>query len=161
MAIDFSAFDKKVDFDKLKADMEELKKNGSAKYPKVPAGRYTCELEKLSIGETKDGRPMLKAMMRIKGGADGEKCKYNKQCIFLNRVLYGTKNDANMIASAEGWLKTLEPSEDVGDIVFEGYAQFNDLVLDIAEDIIGNVEYVVDYDDDVFNSIDIVEAMDK
>ena len=96
---------------------------------------------------------MLKAMFRITEG------RHKKQCLFMNRVLFGTKNDANMIASAEGWLESLEPSEDVGEIVFEGYSKFAELVMDIAEDI-GDLTYDVDYDPDAFNSITITEVYD-
>ena len=34
-----------------------------------------------------------------------------------------------------GWLDSLEPSEDIGEVQFEDYDQFADLVLDIAEDV--------------------------
>ena len=147
--MDFSQFDKQVDLDKLKADAEEIKKNGgTGDYPEIEAGVYHGKFEKLELGETKDGRPMLRAMFRI------TEDPHKKQCLFLNRVLYGTKNDANMIASAVGWLESLEPSEDVGPVVFNSFAQFNDLILDIAEDI-AELEYDVDYDPNAFNNISI------
>lgn len=148
MAIDFSKFDEQVDVKELAKNVDEAAKNGGGDFPTVPAGEYLVEAEKLELGETKDGRPMLKAQFRIK---DGE---YKKQMLFYNRVLFGTKNDANMIASAVGFLKSLEPSEDVGPVVFESYSQFADLALDIMEDIEG-LEYDVEYDPDAFNSIHI------
>ena len=61
-------------------------------------------------------------MFRIKYALDDENNEAAKDmthfknkgpCVFMNRVLFGTKNDANMIASAEGWLESLEPSEDI------------------------------------------------
>lgn len=150
--MDFSKFDQQVDLEQLKAEAEEIKKNGgTGDYPELEEGTYTAKVEKLELGATKDGRPMLKAMFRI---IDGEK---TKQCMFFNRVLFGTKNDANMIASAVGWLESLEPSEDVGPVVFESYSQFADLVLDIAEDI-ANLEYDVYYDPEVFNNVKIEEV---
>ena len=154
MAIDFAALDKEINMEQLKKDISEAQENGTS-YEEVPAGIYACGLENLEIGETKDGRPMLKAMFRIKGDEDGNKIKFTKSCLFMNRVIYGTKNDANMIASAVGWLKTLEPSDEVGDITFAGYKQFADLVMDIAEDVCDDLEYVVNYDPDKFNSITI------
>ena len=108
-------------------------------------------MEKLELGETKDHRPILKGQFRI---VDGE---YKKQMLFYNRVLYGTKNDANMIASALGFLSSLEPSNDVGLIIFDSYSQFAELCLDIAEDV-EDLEYQVEYDPDAFNSIHIVEV---
>lgn len=149
---DFSKFDKQVDLKQLQKDAAEIKKNGgTGDYPELPAGTYRVKVEKLEVGTTNDGRPMLKAMFRIIEG------QHKKQCIFFNRVLYGTKNDANMIASAEGWLETLEPSEDIGDVVFTGYSAFADLVMDIAEDI-SELEYEVEYDPDTFNSVTISEV---
>ena len=152
--MDFSKFDKQVDLGKLKQDAEEIvKNNGTGDYPEIEAGIYHGKFEKLEVGETKDGRPMLKAMFRI------TQDPHKKSCLFLNRVLYGTKNDANMIASAIGWLETLEPSEDVGPVEFNSYSQFAELVMDIAEDI-SELEYSVEYDPNAFNSISIEEVFE-
>ena len=149
---DFSKFDKQIDLAQLRKEAEEIKKNGgTGEYPEIEEGIYRGKFEKLEVGTTKDGRPMLRAMFRITEG------QHKKQCLFMNRVLYGTKNDANMIASTEGWLETLEPSEDVGDVIFRGYSEFADLVMDIAEDI-SELEYDVNYDPDAFNSITIEEV---
>lgn len=150
--MDFSRFDDQIDVNQLKADAEEIKKNGgTGEYPEVEPGDYHGTFEKLELGATKDGRPMLKAMFRISEG------EHKKQCLFYNRVLFGTKNDANMIASALGWLENLEPSEEVGPIVFEGYSQLSELVLDIAEDI-AELEYDVNYDPDDWNTISVTEV---
>ena len=152
--MDFSKFDKEVNLEQLKKDAEEIKKNGSTgEYSEVEAGIYHGVFEKLEVGQTKDGRPMLRAMFRI---TDGAKKKF---CLFMNRVLYGTKNDANMIASAVGWLETLEPSEEIGPVTFESYSQFAELVLDIAEDI-AELEYDVYYDPDAFNNLSIEEVFE-
>ena len=149
---DFSKFDKQIDLAQLRKEAEEIKKNGgTGEYPEIEEGIYRGKFEKLEVGTTKDGRPMLRAMFRITEG------QHKKQCLFMNRVLYGTKNDATMIASAEGWLESLEPSEDVGDVIFRGYSEFADLVMDIAEDI-SELEYDVSYDPDAFNSITIEEV---
>lgn len=150
--MDFSKFDKEVNLDALQKDIDEAVKNGGVgDYPDIEAGEYRGQIEKLEVGETKDHRPMLKVMFRITEGA------HKKACLFMNRVLYGTKNDANMIASAIGWLETLEPSEEIGDITFETYSQFAELVLDIAEDV-SELEYEVNYDPKAFNSISIEEV---
>lgn len=153
MGIDFSKFDKEVNLDQLKADAEEIEKNGgTGEYTEIEEGVYTCKVDKLEVGATKDGRPMLKAQFRIV--ADPHK----NQCIFMNRVLYGTKNDANMIAAAVGWIKTLEPSEDIK-VEFESYSQFNEMVLDVAEDI-AELEYEVYYDPNAFNNIAIQDVFE-
>lgn len=148
----WSKFNEQVDLQSLKAEKEEIKKNGgTGDYPEIEEGTYRGKFEKLEIRATKDGRPMLSAMFRITDGS------HKKACLFMNRVLFGTKNDANMIASAEGWLETLEPSEDIGPVIFENYDQFEELVLDIAEDI-AELEYDVYYDPEAFNNISIEEV---
>ena len=152
MAIDFSKFDEQVDLSKLQNDAEEIIKNGgTGDYPEIEEGIYHGKVEKLEVGQTKDGRPMLKVQFRI------TEAPHKNSCLFMNRVLYGTKNDANMIASAVGWLLTLEPSEEIGDVAFHSYSQFADLVLDIAEDV-AELEYDVNYDPNAFNNISIEEV---
>jgi len=150
--MDFSNFDKMINAEEMAKQLEEAKNNApQGEGLETPAGDYVARIEKMELGATKDGRPMLSAMFRI---TEGER---KKSCLFLNRVLYGTKNDANMIASAEGWLDSLEPSEDIGAVIFEDYDQFAELVLDIAEDI-AELEYDVDYDPKKFNPIHIEEV---
>lgn len=152
--MDFSKFDQQVNLDQLQKDTEEIIKNGgTGDFPEIEEGIYHGKVEKLEVGETKDGRPMLKCQFRI------TEDPHKNSCLFMNRVLYGTKNDANMIASAVGWLETLEPSEEVGPVSFQSYSQFADLVMDIAEDI-AELEYSVEYDPDAFNSIHIEEVFD-
>ena len=83
--------------------------------------------------------------------------KNKKPCLFMNRVLYGTKNDANMIASVLGWLDKLE-TETVAE--FKNYSQFAECVLDIFEEVADAIELDVNYDADKFNSIEINEVFD-
>lgn len=153
--MDFSKFDQQVNLDELKNNVAEAKENGGfGEYPEVPKGTYVVKIEKMEVAATKDGRPMLKVQARI---VEGE---YEKQCIFMNRVLYGTKNDASMIASAVTFLTKLEPSDNVGEVVFDSYSQFADLVMDIMEDIDGALEYEIDYDPKGFNTISIKDAFE-
>lgn len=150
--MDFSKFDKAISQDQLNDIKEAM--NNSNQFEETPKGTYTVKFEKLEIGETGAnsaggaGRPMLKVMARI---VEGDQ---KKRCLFMNRVLYGTKNDAIMIASAVGFLKSLDPESD--DIAFESYTQFNDLVLDIYE-FIADQTFTVDYDPKAFNTISVVE----
>lgn len=148
MSIDFSKWDNQVNEDMAKA-VEEAKNNPQQSSKEVPAGKYTVKIEKMEIAATKDGRPMFKVQCRI---LDGE---FKKWCLFMNRVIAGTKNDANMIASVIGWLEKLEPSMAVE---FKSYSQFADLVLDIFEEVADAIELEVDYDPEAFNSISIEEV---
>lgn len=152
MAIDFDKIDRSVDLKGLQADVEEAKKNGGGDFPTIPAGKYEVRVETLEIKGTKaDNRPMLAVSFKILSG------EYKNQRIFMNRVLYGTKNDKNMIASAMGFLDKLDSGVPVS---FTSYKQFAQLVLDIAEAIDGKLEYAVDYDDTRFNSVSIDEVFE-
>jgi len=174
MAINFDELDKQVDLGKLQNEVKEASENT---YDELPKGYYEASIESMEIGETKDGRPMFKLQCRIlnaisKSELDEEyDIKDNntdavqyfkgykgkkKPCAFMNRVIYGTKNDGLMINSLVGWLKKLECEVDV---VFEGYKQFNDLVLDIAEELNEyDIRLVIKYDKDDFNNITVIST---
>ena len=133
--------------------MEEAKKNGGGDFPTVPAEKYEVKLESMEIKGTKadPNRPMLAVSFKILQG------DYKNQRLFMNRVLYGTKNDKNMIASAIGFLDKLDSGVPIS---FTSYKQFAQLVLDVAEAIDGALEYAVDYDPDRFNTILVDEVFE-
>lgn len=152
MAIDFDKIDKTVDLEGLKADVEKAMKHGSGDFPTIPAGRYEACVERIEIKGTKvDNRPMLAVAFKILSGP------HKGQRLFMNRVIYGTKNDQNMILSAIGFLNNLDSGIPVS---FESYKQFAQLVMDVAEAIDGKREYEVDYDESRFNSIIIVDVFE-
>lgn len=157
----FDKFDKQVNIEQLTKDVNEAKNNAPT-YEETPAGEYEATLEHMEIGTTKDGRPMLKVQMRLKKGLTEEAAayvaKYKKApCVFMNRVIFGTKNDANMIASAVGWLNSLQIWDE--EIVFTSYSDLADTVLDLAEDAQGLIFHIT-YDEDDFNSISIEDVFE-
>ena len=161
--MDFSKFDKNIDLDAIEKAKENTPTGDSLE---APEGNYICKIENMEVGSTKDGRPIFKVMLRVVDAselASDEVREYlshfkaKKPCLFMNRVLYGTKNDANMIASVLGWLDKLE-SETVPE--FKSYSQFSECVLDIFEEVANAVELEVCYDPDSFNSITINEIYD-
>lgn len=148
--MDFSKFDNQINKSQLEAQMKEAQENEGS-YREIPEGSYKVKLEKMELKATKDGRPMFSVMMRI---VDGE---FKKSCLFMNRVIYGTKNDGNMINSVIGWLKSLDTEEEV---VFKNYSDFSELILDIYEELSSVCEYQVEYDPNAFNSIKITDVFD-
>lgn len=159
--VDFSQWDNKINEAELSKQVEEAKENGAGQSLDTPAGKYTCRVEKMELAATKDGRPMFKVQLRVTDAADKASedvieylshFKNKKPCLFMNRVIAGTKNDANMIASVIGWLEKLEPETKP---VFKTYSQFSDLILDIFEEVADAVELDVTYDPNAFNSISI------
>ena len=149
--MDFSKFDAAINTEELNKAIEEAKNNPQQSNREVPAGDYVVKIEKMEIAATKDGRPMFKVQCRILEG------EFKKWCIFMNRVIYGTKNDANMISSVIGWLNKLESNEAVE---FKNYTQFSELVLDIFEEVADAVELDVAYDPNAFNTISIEQVFD-
>lgn len=153
MAIDFDKINRSVDLEGLRRDVENASANGTGDFPTIPAGKYELALASLEIKGTKadPNRPMLVASFKILTG------EYKNQRIFMRRVLLGTKNDANMIKWAKGWLASLDSGVST---VFEDYKQFDQVVMDVAGAIDGKLEYAVDYDPDRFNSISIEEVFE-
>lgn len=157
----FDEFDKKVDLNKINKQKKEAAENAT-EFESVPAGRYITKIENMELGTTKDERPMFKVQMRLVEGLD-EKCeafmskyKNKKPCIFMNKVIFGTKNDGAMIQSVETWLAKIFPDDP---IVFVSYSDFAEQILDAAEDVEG-LEFEVEYDDSKFNSISIKDVFD-
>ena len=148
--MDFSKFDEQINTEELAKDVAAAAENNQ-QFEDTPDGTYIAKVENLEVGETKDGRPMLKAMFRITEG------DMTKRCLFVNRVLFGTKNDANMIASAIGFLKSLDSGID---IVFESYSQFADLVLDVFEEIESTLEYEIEYKKEAFQAVSITDVFE-
>ena len=147
----FDKYNLNMNEDEVRKQVEESSQN--REYTEVPAGKYIGHIEKMELGATKDGRPMFKVQFRIDEG------EFKKKCVFMNRVVAGTKNDMNMIASVEGWVNKLEPEVP---LAFNGnYNDFAEEIMDIMEEIDGVVECEIDYDESAFNSISIVSCWDK
>lgn len=156
----FDKFNAAVDEDLRKGITKAKEENGTGDYPQIPKGDYTGQFVKLEVGECGNnakvpGAPLLKIDFKITEG------KFKNHHVFMNKVLYTDRTDENwnlkkLMGGVLGWLEKLEVSEDI-DIVFDDYDQFEDLILDIAEDI-ASLTYDIQYDPDAFNSIHIDEV---
>lgn len=152
MAIDFSAFDQKVDLQALQKEVAEAKE-----FEDVPKGEYICSIEKMELVLTKtDNMPMFSVQMKIKEGDQ------KGRMIFWNRKVCGNKNtekwnDGKAIKGVCTWLDKLE-TETVPEFV--NYADFAECILDIFQEVHGNVEVQVSYDEKAFNPITILEVFD-
>lgn len=154
----FDKFDKQVNMEEIEKQKKEAAENS---FEEVPAGAYYAKIENMELGLTKDKRPMFKVQMRLTEGCGAkeeaflEKYPKKKPCVFMNRVLFGTKNDGSMIQSVETWLNKLEALDEV--IVFTSYSDFADVILDAAE-ACEALEFKIDYDNSKFNSITVQEV---
>lgn len=151
MAIDFSKFNKEFPADKMKEQIKEAKENSGGS--NLPDGEYKVKLDKMELTQSSKGALMIKAQFRIIAG------DHKKQCIFVNRVLTGTKNDGFMMIKANEFLESLDSGCDV---TFEDWEQYNDLILDIAEAVQeDNLEYLVVLDTDgKYQNFDIIDVID-
>lgn len=152
MGFDFNKFKAAFPADKMKKDIEAAKENNSDR-ENLPDGEYTVKLDKMELGESSKGAAMIKAQFRITKG------DHKKQCIFVNRVLTGTKNDGFMMIKANEFLESLDSGIDVA---FEDWEQYNDLILGIAEAIQDDgLTYVVALDTDgKYQNMEIVDILD-
>ncbi|SDF77798.1 DUF669 domain-containing protein [Sporomusa acidovorans] len=147
MAIDFSKFDKAIDIDGLKQDVAEAAENGGTRR-EVPHGTYEVKIEKLELTESKKHDPMVSCWMRIVAG------EYEKCMLFMNQVV----TQGFQIHLANEFLRSLDSGIEVE---FQSYSQYNQLLMDIAEEIDGQLEYAVEYGESKgYNTFKITEVFD-
>lgn len=156
MAIDFSAFDSKVDLAALQKEVEEAK---DTDFADVPDGKYIVSIEKMEIKLTKaQDKLMFAVQCKIKEGDQ------KNRMIFFNRVISGNKNsetwnDGKAIKSVCTWVNELL-GEDEEPVVFVNYQDFADQILDVFQTIQGSIEIEVTYAAKNFNPIKIEEVFD-
>ena len=129
MAIDFKKWNQEFGGDEAVKALKEAKAN---EYTEVPDDTYLCKLEKLELGESKRHQPMIKGQFRIIEG------QYKKQCLFVNQLFCRTESGSGFpIHKGLEFLRSLNVFDD-SEIDFDGnYEDFNDLLLDIAEEAEG------------------------
>lgn len=159
MAIDFSAFDNKVNLSELQKEVAET---DASAFEDVPDGNYIVSFEKMEIKLTKaKDKLMFAVQCKIKENADGSECKHKGRMIFFNRVISGNTSqkwtDGMAIKSVCTWLDKLE-TETIPEFI--NYEDFANCVLDIFQEIQGKVEAEVEYSGKNFNPITIKEVFD-
>lgn len=144
--MDFSKFDKKVDLEGLKKDIED---SANSDFKEVPLGNYEVAITKLELAESKKGDPMVKVWFKIV--SEGE---YKGSLIFMNQVI--TKGF--QIHIVDEFLRSLESGIDVH---FESYAQYADLLADVYEAVNGNYEYALKFGENKgFNTFEITDVFE-
>lgn len=143
--MDFSKFDKQVDLEGLKQDIEESANND---FKEVPLGTYEVAIKKLELGESKKGDPMVKVWFKIISG------EYKGSLIFMNQVI----TRGFQIHIVDELLKSLETDVDIH---FESYSQYAELLADVYEAVDGNFEYALKYGENKgFNTFEITEIFE-
>lgn len=143
--MDFSKFDKQVDLEGLKKDIEDSANND---FKEVPHGDYEVAITKLELAESKKGDPMVKIWFKIVSG------EYKGSLIFMNQVI----TRGFQIHIIDELLRCLETDIDVH---FESYSQYADLLADIFEAVEGNFEYALKYGENKgFDTFEITEVFE-
>lgn len=143
--MDFSKFDKQVDLEGLKKDIEDSANND---FKDVPHGNYEVAITKLELAESKKGDPMVKIWFKVVNG------EYKGSLIFMNQVI----TRGFQIHIVDELLRSLETGIEIS---FESYSQYNNLLLDIFEAIDGNFEYGLKYGENKgFDTFEITEVFE-
>jgi len=134
MAVNFDEFDKKFDIEGLQKDIKEAEA-GNVSYKEVPVGTYEIRIVKLELGESKSKKPMIKGQFKILEG------EYKGSYIWMNQLV----DEGFKLDIMNKFLRSLEVFED-SEILFTSYKDYNDLILDITEEIdTKGYEYLLEY----------------
>ena len=130
----FDKWNKAIDVEGLAKDTKEVEQNGgTGDYAEIPVGTYEVKIEKMELKESSKGDPMFSAWFRILSG------DYQNQLLFMNAVI----TQGFQIGNVNKFLRSLEAVEEVE---FRDYAQYNDLIMDIMEEIEGSgLEFLIEY----------------
>lgn len=123
-----------MDWEGLKKDTEEISKNNGGNFKEVPNGDYEVKVEKIELKKSKAGNPMVTFSFKV---LDGE---YKNSMVFYNQVITSPyqRHMLNVFLMnldsgvAIDWTKPKE---------------LYDLLLDIVENVVGKLEYVLEIGD--------------
>lgn len=150
-------FDKQVDLEALQLDVRDVEENGGGDFADIPEGQYEVAIEKMELIESKKGDPMLSIWFKILEG------EYEGQRIFYNGVMQPQNDKAFgfQVHRNNELLRAIWDCEH-DDVEFTGFADYADLVLDIHEDIDGQLEYLLEKEVDKkgYDQLKIVEVFE-
>ena len=128
----FEKWNKAVDLNGLKNDIEGASQNKGGNYVEVPVGTHEVKLVKGEVKATKNGDPMVSLWFEVLAG------EYKGQKIFFNQVI----TQGFQIHIVDDFLKSIDSGVDVH---FEDYAQYNDMIMDVVEACDGVLEFALEY----------------
>ena len=118
----FEKWNKTIDIEGLRKDVESASNNTGGNYVEVPANdTYEVKLVKAEVRPTKtSGDPMATLQFKVQAG------DYKGNSIFMNQVI----TQGFQIDILDDFLKSLDTGVDVE---FIDYAQYNDMLMDVVE----------------------------
>lgn len=143
--MDFSKYDKQIDLEALKEDIED---SANSDFEEVPLGTYEVAITKLKLSESKKGDPMVQVWFKIVSG------EYNGRLLFMNQVI----TRGFQIHIVDEFLRSLDSGIDIH---FDSYSQYNKLLMDVFEAIDGNFEFALRYGENKgFNTFEITDIFE-
>ena len=132
--MDFSKFNKAVDLEALKHDIQEAEENGGlGDYKEVPTGTYEVKIEKMELKESKKGDPMLSVWFKILNG------EFENSMIFMNQVI----TQGFQIHISNTFLRSLDTGLEIH---FDDFEQYANLIMDVHEKVDEQrLEFALDY----------------
>ena len=143
--MDFSKYDKQIDLEALKEDIED---SANSDFEEVPLGTYEVAITKLKLSESKKGDPMVQVWFKIVSG------EYNGRLLFMNQVI----TRGFQIHIVDEFLRSLDSGINIH---FDSYSQYNELLMDVFEAIDGNFEFALRYGENKgFNTFEITDIFE-
>jgi len=125
-------FDKAIDVEGLQKDVQEAAENGTGSFKEVPHGEYEVEVNKMELIASKKGDPMVIIWFKVVSG------EYKGSLIFFNQVI----TQGFQIHIVNELLRSMDTGLD---IEFKTYKQYGNLLMDVMEEIDGQLEFVLKY----------------
>lgn len=132
MANIWEKFDNAIDTEGLATDVKEAAENGTGSFKEVPHGEYEVEVNKMELIASKKGDPMVSIWFKVVTG------EYKGSLIFFNQVI----TQGFQIHIVNELLRSMDSGLD---IEFQTYKQYGNLIMDIMEEIDGQLEFALKY----------------
>ncbi len=155
--INWAKLDKMVDFEALEEDVKSAASN-SGDFPDIPDGQYETVINKMELGQSKKGDPMVIIWFDItEGEFENSKLFYYGVIQPENTNAYGFQVHKN-----NELLRSLWEPENEDDVKLISFEQYSELILDIAEEIQDDVGFVINKETDKkgFVNYKVIEAFD-
>lgn len=135
MANIWEKFDKEIDLQGFKQDVEEADKKGG-QFEELPLGDYEVALSSIGLKETKETKkPMITSTFEVIAGDK------TGRLLFVNQVV----ETPVQVSIGMKFLNSLTPDEDIS-LEFNGYAKLYEDLHPYEEYIKNNFEYVINVD---------------
>ncbi len=132
MANLWDKFDEAIDTKGLQEDVKEAAENGTGSFKEVPHGEYEVEVNKMELIASKKGDPMVTIWFKVVSG------EYKGSLIFFNQVI----TQGFQIHIVNELLRSMDTGLD---IEFKTYNQYGNLLMDVMEEIDGQLEFALKY----------------